>query len=48
MLIDTSSAVTILDEGVWKIESIYKQKLEKVQLSLRLATQHLLEIVGQT
>ena len=48
MLIDTGSAVKIRDEEVWKIVNTYKQKLEKMQLSLRSATQHMLEVVGQT
>ena len=46
MLIDTGSAVTIMDE-VRKIMNTYKRKLEKVQLSLRSATQHMLQAVGQ-
>ena len=47
MLIDTGSAVTIMHEEVWKIVNTYKQKLEKIQLSLKSATQHMLEVVGQ-
>jgi hypothetical protein len=46
MLVDTGSAVTIINEDVWKLLKS-NEPLDKVPFSVKSVTQHALEIVGQ-
>jgi len=46
ILIDTGSAVTIINEEVWKLLKI-KEPLENVPFAIRSVTKHAIEIIGQ-
>ena len=48
ILIDSESAVTIIDEEIWNLIKKREEELGKVSFHLRSATQHTLEILGQT
>ena len=47
ILIDSGSAATIIDEEIWKNIKGERDVLEKVPFSIRSATKHELEILGQ-
>jgi hypothetical protein len=47
ILVDTGSAVTIIDEEVWRIINFRKEELHKVPFAIRSVTQHTIEIIGQ-
>jgi hypothetical protein len=46
MLIDTGSAVSIINEEVWKLLNI-RGPLDKVPFTVRSVTQHSIKIIGQ-
>ena len=48
ILIDSGSAVTIMDEEIWNLIKKRGEELGKVPFPLRSATQHTLEVLGQT
>ena len=48
ILIDSGSAVTIMDEEIWNLIKKKGEELGKVLFPLRSATQHTLEVLGQT
>ena len=48
ILIDSGSAVTIMDEEIWNLKKKRGEELGKVSFPLRSATQHTLEVLGQT
>ena len=47
ILLDTGSAVTVIDEEIWKLMKAKDDKLEKVPFAIRSVTQHDIEILGQ-
>ena len=47
ILIDSGSAVTIIDEEIWNLIRGERDTLDKVPFSIRSATKHTLEILGQ-
>ena len=47
ILLDTGSAVTVIDEEIWKMMKAKDDKLEKVPFAIRSVTQHDIEILGQ-
>ena len=48
MLCDTWSAVSLIDESIWDNIKDQVNKLNDVKYAVRLASRHLLEILGQT
>ena len=47
ILLDTGSAVTVIDEEIWTMMKAKDDKLEKVPFAIRSVTQHDIEILGQ-
>ena len=47
ILLDTGSAVTVIDEEIWEVVKSKTDKLEKVPFAIRSVTQHDIEILGQ-
>ena len=47
ILLDTGSAVTVIDEEIWGVMKAKADKLEKVPFAIRSVTQHDIEILGQ-
>ena len=48
ILIDSGSAVIIIDEEVWNLIKRRGKELDKMSFAIRSATQHVLEVLGQT
>ena len=47
ILLYTGSAVTVIDEEIWKMMKAKDDKLEKVPFAIRSVTPHDIEILGQ-
>jgi predicted aspartyl protease len=47
ILLDTGSAVTVIDEELWSLLNTRKESLEKVSFPIRSATHHNVDIIGQ-
>ena len=47
ILFDTGSAVTVIDDEIWKLMKAKDDKLDKVPFAIRSVTQHEIEILGQ-
>ena len=47
ILLDTGSAVTVIDEELWQLAKKKDEFLEKVPFAIRSVTQHNIEILGQ-
>ena len=47
ILIDTGSAVTIIDEELWSLIKQKDEKLNKVPFAIRSVTQHTVEVMGE-
>ena len=47
ILLDTGSAVTVIDEELWQLVKKKDERLEKVPFAIRSVTQHNIEILGQ-
>ena len=48
MLLDTGAAITTIDKKLWKTLKSNNNQLEKTTFSVRSATKHALDILGQT
>ena len=47
ILLDTGSAVTVINEKMWEVMKTKTDKLENVPFGIKSVTQHDIEILGQ-